>query len=166
MHELNLETVNWSHPSEQNIVDLYYARMWAVSEAVAYAITYDTELSGMYLDDIRTNFLRFTKMRREQFDSLINEGAQILKKWGIPEVFVISPNHGFCNDPDGEDGYVDARIYTEEDMEQEFLDDTKSMNLAVLSIMQVDCVLDEKRSRAIDKAFSDIVNPRGRQRAN
>lgn len=166
MHELNLETVNWSHPSERNIVDLYYARMWAISEAVAYSITYDLDLPEMYLDDIRTNFLRFTKMRRERFDSLINEGAQILEEWGIPEVFVISPNHGFCNDPDEGDGYVDARIYTKEDMEQELLEDKHSMNLSVLFIMQIECDLDKKRSKTIDKTFSDIVNPRGRQRAN
>lgn len=165
MHELNLESINWDNPSQQDIVDLYYARMWAISEAVAICVQDDQRPPRWFIDDIRTNFLRYTNLTRPKFDALIDEGAHIITQWGIPEVFVVSPDGGFNADPeDGE--YVEAKIYTNEDMAEEFANCTASENALVLSIMNAECKIATDAGKVVEEAFLRIVKPRGARNAN
>lgn len=165
MHELNLESINWGNPSTQDIVDLYYARMWAISEAVALCVRNEQRPPKWFIDDIRTNFLRYTNLTRHKFDDLISEGAHILSEWGIPEVFVVAPHAGFNAEPeDGE--YVEASIYTNEDMSNEFANYTASENALVLSIMNIECKGADDDSSFTEEAFLNIVKPGRRHNAD
>lgn len=165
MHELNLEAINWDNPSKQDIVDLYYARMWAISEAVALFLQEEKRPPRWFIDDIRTNFLQYTNLTRLKFDSLINEGAHILTEWGIPDVFLVAPHQGFNNEPeDGE--YVEATIYTHDDMAVEFANNDASHNALVLAVMTTEYKIATSASGVIEEKFIDIVNPTGAQNAN
>lgn len=160
MHTLDLENVNWEYPSHQNIVDLYYARMWAISEAVALMLREDIPPSPLFIDDIRTNFLSLTRMNRWKFDSLIREGAHLLGEWGIPEVFVVSTSGGFgCEPEEGE--YVNAHIYTEDDLEELDENDTMAENAAVLMVMQSFYPTCLNKSEELEKQFLELVKPKG-----
>lgn len=165
MHSLDLENIDWSNPSQQNVVDLYYARMWAMSEAVADCIRHDERPNKWFIDDIRTNFLRYTNMTRERFDTLIDEGAHTLALWGIPEVFVVYPEPGFgCEVGEGES--VEAYIFTREDMADELSENHASENALVLTVLNTECNNARESSRIIEESFLNIVKPGRRNNAH
>lgn len=164
MHSLDLENINWDNPSTQNVVDLYYARMWAVSEAVADFLKNDRRPTKWFIDDIRTNFLNYTNLTRERFDALIEEGARTLELWGIPDVFVVYPEPGFgCEAGDGES--VEAYIFTAEDMAEELADNTATENSLVLAVMQAEFATNRNETKLVEDTFFNIVKP-GRKNAN
>lgn len=88
MSDKPLADINWKRPTNDDLRSLYVAYMDLLTIAVIHYRDINEEASPYVVDDARTVICSGTGLSVDMFDRLIEKGLKVLRKDGVPEVFI------------------------------------------------------------------------------